>query len=177
LRAFLGIPVPAYGCDLLCRETKNLRDRYPQLKWVEPANYHITVQFLGDLNDREIRRVCGALDSFPQLSSVDVAAVRMASFPRKGPPKVIVAGLGSGSELCVQVRELFVHRVPEYREGRDYVPHVTLARVPRRGPSPRVELPLPDLSVSFAASNLVLFESVLRPQGPIYRHVHSLAFR
>ena len=159
---------------MLYVETKSLRDKYPALRWVVPANYHVTVQFLGDLNERDVARVCGVMDSFPRLSAADLTVARMTTFPHRGPPKTIVAGLSSGSERCKQLRDLFASKVPEYLDERNYVPHITLARVPRRVPSPRLEMPLPDLNTMFTASSLVLFESVLRPHGPIYRCVHSL---
>ncbi len=166
--------MPSPADESLYRATKDLRETYPGFKWVPPGNYHITELFLGEVDKREVTRVCGLLDSLPPLAKAQVDIAKVAQLPKKGSPKVIAAELGRGSQLCVRIHGLISALMPEYSDRRTYVPHITLARVRRDIRVEYLGMQLPDLDAGFIVSSVVLFESILRPQGPIYRQRHRV---
>lgn len=177
MRVFLGIPLPAslaretYAC------TSGLRERLPDVKWVRAENYHITVLFLGEIDDSEISRVAGLLGAIDFGCGAGAILGTIGQFPPRGALKVVYAGLAEGGDCCVSVQAMVSSALPEYAERRPYVPHITLGRAKsgRRVVLTRDSGPLP--ADPFRLEEIVLYRSLLSPAGAEYRNLYSWSFR
>lgn len=130
LRLFVGIDLPPE----LKLGLSTLSVGLPSARWVDPGNYHVTLRFIGEVDEG-------------MASDIDLALARI-KVPRFA---VSLAGIGSfsGRELFVGVEknEALVHlrdkvesalvRLGLEPEGRKYTPHVTLARL--KGAEGRLE--------------------------------------
>ncbi len=101
------------------------------LKPVELENIHLTLKFLGDVDEGlldEVKRVVAGLNFEP----FRMALAETGAFPNRRRPRVIWAGVSGGvEELAAIFRELeagFVGRGVK-REGRRFSPHITIGRV------------------------------------------------
>lgn len=129
-----------------------IRSRGPALAWVKADNLHLTLRFLGALEPgilaraQEAMRVAAASVS----ASFTVELGGLGSFPARGAPRVVWAGVVAGGERLVALHAgleaaLEARGIPG--EGRAFHPHVTLARARERrggarldavlGPGPR----------------------------------------
>jgi RNA 2',3'-cyclic 3'-phosphodiesterase len=149
-------------------------------KWVEPTQLHVTMKFLGEL-DR------GAESELVQMANAAAAetpplATRLEAITTFGPPRrarVIVAALADSQGLFAELAarlEAAAVRLGVPAEERRFVPHVTVARI-KRPHDPSAYLAEARLTVSdFVCTDLTLYQSELRPAGPIYTVLHRARF-
>jgi 2'-5' RNA ligase len=84
---------------------------------------------------------------------------------------VIVAEISDGRELCSNLYGAVTASLPEYAEKRTYHPHATLGRVRRNSRVAPIGNRAVEPPVRFEIERLVLFESLLRPEGAVYREL------
>ena len=124
--------------------TKPIRDRAVALQrllarsgaevnWVEPENLHVTLLFLGEVEDREAGRICRiASESTKQLPAFTMTIEGIGCFPNSRRPRIIWLGVGEGAAALINLHdelELPLAELGYRREERRYTPHVTLGRV------------------------------------------------
>src|SRR5262249_862324 len=142
-----------------------------------PENLHVSLLFLGEVDVREVLEVCRSVaEVCAEHPSFDLSVETAGGFPNARRPRVLWVGMGQGiQELCClhddlegPLLELGCYR----REGRRYVPHVTLGRV--KGDRPPDELPQALAKHAGWKGGVTRVEEVqvlsseLRPQGPVY---------
>jgi 2'-5' RNA ligase len=113
---------------------EKLADSTPGVKWVESENLHLTLLFLGDVDDRDLMKVCRAADRAAQDHAPFVVSLEgVGCFPNMRRPRTIWAGIGSGAVEVVKLFEDLATALESqglYRpEDRPFEPHVTLGRV------------------------------------------------
>ena len=157
-RLFTGIEIPPGVAQSLA----TLRGGLPGARWIEPDNYHMTLRFIGDVDDTVAREVISLLARV-QRRSFELRVEDLKSFGGRT-PRAVVATLGPApavSELHAE-HERLMQRVGLEPEGRKYIPHVTLARL-RESSSRQVAdylaLRAPFRSAPFMVSRFVLFSS------------------
>jgi 2'-5' RNA ligase len=124
-RLFTGLEVPRQVGESLSM----LRGGLPGARWIDPENYHITLRFIGDIDDRLARDVASMLDGVKRRS-FDVRFDELASFGGRKPRAVIAAVDPVTPLVELQAEhERLMQRLGLEPEGRKYVPHVTLARL------------------------------------------------
>jgi len=143
------------------------------IKPVEVDNLHITIKFLGEINEGKRKKVEKTLNHISFLPfSISLAGI--GAFPNENYIRVIWIGSYS-SELVDLIKEIDekMFRLGFKRE-RDYVPHLTIARVKRR---PEIDLKTFLTKYkskefgSFVVYNIKLKKSTLTSKGPIYEDV------
>jgi 2'-5' RNA ligase len=141
-----------------------------RMTWVEPRNIHITVKFLGEVENTKIPDVKAALTSIAfEPFSISTGTITVND-PRR--PFTVWCGIedkGRGSGFLHRVDDVLVP-LGFNREKRRFTPHATVARVKRFDPS--LMEALKSLSDRTYGSCMVigmkLKKSTLAPQGPIY---------
>jgi 2'-5' RNA ligase len=125
VRLFTGLEIPPDLADSLAM----LRGGLPGARWIERENYHITLRFIGDIDDALAREV--AL-SFRQVrrSSFDLRLDGLAAFGGRRPRAVFAAVEPNPALMELQAEhERLLQRLGLESEGRKFTPHVTLARL------------------------------------------------
>lgn len=144
-------------------------------KWVDPANLHLTVRFVGEVGEElaPALQECGSgVAAGGQPFSLSLT--RLGAFPRPDRARVVWAGADEDSPLFADLArraEAAVQASGVPPERRQATAHVTLARLRRpqdvAGALAEVQL----RPVTVEVTTLTLMESKLRPQGPIYTPV------
>ena len=124
-RLFTALEIPAEVATALGQHRGGL----PNARWIEPADYHITLRFLGDVD----RRTAQDIDEFLHDVSTypfEVVFDALDSFGGDKPRAVFARVQPSRAltELQGEVDRL-MRRIGLPPEGRKFVPHVTLARL------------------------------------------------
>lgn len=176
---FVALDPPEAACADLAAWRDRLVAGRPELRPVAPQALHVTLAFLGWQNEAEAEAIAAASFaavgglSAPLLSPGSVEAVP----PRR--PRLFALDLEDEGGRCAALQAA----VAEALEGggfyepeqRPFWPHITLARVKRgaRADPPEAQGPPAE---PFAAEQLTLYRSTLRPQGALYEPLARLPF-
>lgn len=177
MRTFLALEVPPDIVAYLGDVTDRLARRTDGVKWVRNQGIHITVKFLGEIEEAIVERMKRALRPIGSLFAPFAARLgALDAFPSQRSARVIVVKLKEGSENIVAIFSQVEERLAEIavdKEKRGLVPHITLGR--RRTPEsfPNGD-PMPIEEKEFLIENLVLFKSTLTSGGAIYAPVWKI---
>ena len=176
IRAFIAIELDEPVRRGLADLEEDLKRSGAEVKWVKPANLHLTLKFLGQVEEDAVSRVSGIMEE--AVEGVAPFGLRIAgagSFPRGRRPRVVwVAAHEAGSTLEAIHRRLEkgLSSVGVAPDGRRFVAHVTLGRVRSGRRSERLADDIDRAAErefgEVTVDALTLFESTLTPTGPIY---------
>ena len=159
--------------DELRKRASTLAPR-ARITWVPADRAHVTVRFIGHVDDAAARPIAEALAPPLAVDRFDLTVHGVGAVPPSGSPRVIWAGLTSGVDSLAAIeREVSarLERCGVAREDRPYHPHLTLARVKDAG-GLRARTLLEGLADrAFGTTRvdaITLFESRLSPKGPTY---------
>jgi len=179
-RLFLGCPLSDGVRNSLMRDTARLATLVPErsVTWVPEANLHLTLKFLGEVDEERVAHLSRGLSEKCSAWGVMESALLedVVLFPGARRPRVVAAGVEGGDRLLhLAARlELWAEKEGFPREKRAFRPHVTLGRV-RKGCGPFPELPAGRIApISFALARVNLYESRLTPRGAQYIACHSV---
>jgi RNA 2',3'-cyclic 3'-phosphodiesterase len=124
-RLFTGVEIPSGIGQALA----SLRGGLPGARWIDPGNYHLTLRFIGDVDDTIAHEVASMLGRIKR-GGFDLHMQGLASFGGRK-PRAVVAQVSPAQELLgVQAeQERMMQRIGLQPEGRKFTPHVTLARL------------------------------------------------
>jgi 2'-5' RNA ligase len=177
LRTFIAVDIGKPIRDRAVALQEKLAQTSGAVKWVEPENLHVTLLFLGEVDDREVPTICRVVAEQTLLHpAFPLSIERVGCFPNARRPRILWIGGGQGTqELCAlhdglepPLLDLGCYR----REERKYTPHITLGRV--RGERPADQLPAALAKHAgwqggqTVVSEILVMSSELNPQGPIY---------
>lgn len=130
-RLFTAIEIPPEVGEALAM----LRGGLPGARWIDPENYHLTLRFIGDIDDGLARDITFMLADIVR-PPLELRLEGLTSFGGRKPRAVIATAAGNAALVDLQAEhERLMQRVGLAPEGRKFVPHVTLARL--RDSSPR----------------------------------------
>jgi 2'-5' RNA ligase len=124
-RLFTALEIPtATGLSL-----SMLRGGLPGARWIDPENYHLTLRFIGDIDDVLAREIAFMLGNVRRLS-FELRLDGLTSFGGRR-PRAVVATVAPTQQLfeLQAEHERLMRRVGLEPEGRKFTPHVTLARL------------------------------------------------
>ncbi len=124
-RLFTGVEIPSDVGQALA----SLRGGLPGARWIDPQNYHLTLRFIGDVDDVTAHEVASMLERVKR-NAFELHLEGVMSFGGRKPRAVIAAVAPAQPLLEVQAEhERLMQRIGLEPEGRKYTPHVTLARL------------------------------------------------
>jgi len=175
MRLFTAIELP----DDVKRELARLRVDIPGARWVPVDQIHLTLAFLGEVEEAAIERLTEKLARI-QAPEFQLRFSGTGCFPDHSRPRVLWVGLELEprlKKLAAQVREaVLACGIPQ--EERFFSPHITLARL--KIPASKEtgvfldqhnKLRLPVLRVQ----EFTLFLSRLTPQGAVHVPIRSFS--
>ena len=124
-RLFTGVEIPSDIGQAL----STLRGGLPGARWIDPENYHLTLRFIGDVDDATAHEVASLLGRVKR-GAFDLHMEGLTSFGGRK-PRAVVANISQTQALLdVQAeQERLMQRIGLEPEGRKFTPHVTLARL------------------------------------------------
>jgi len=176
IRAFLAIELPDALRPGLTQVQGEFKRSRADVRWVPVGNIHLTLKFFGNVPEDEIEALAqAARQAAAQAAPLQLQVTIAGAFPSPNAPRVVWLGLGGDllplTRLYYGLEKAFT-ALGYLPEGRAFNPHLTLGRV--KSPANRERLArllaqLPPLNwPPFTVKELVLFQSVLSPQGSKY---------
>ena len=124
-RLFTAIEIPDHIREAIAR----LKQPLPGARWIEPENYHITLRFAGDIDNRVASEFAHFLDEI----DVNAFALRLSGVGAFGgnDPRQLWAGVEPTAELdsLARAHERAARAAGLPPESRKFKPHVTIARL------------------------------------------------
>jgi 2'-5' RNA ligase len=148
-----------------------------EVKWVERENLHVTLLFLGEVDERDLPAVCKAVaDGAGQILAFPMTVQSVGCFPNPRRPRTLWAGVGEGTQALCTLHDALESPLMELgcyrREDRPFTPHITLGRVRSDRPTDKLAAALAKNAGWRGGETLVrevhVMGSELTPQGPVY---------
>lgn len=168
LRLFVGLSI----LQNIATRLAALGGGIPGARWIEPENMHVTLRFIGEVNeaeaediDQELARLVARPFHF-EISGVD-------TFGQGRKAQALFAGVTLPPDLeLLQGRvEAAVCRAGQPRETRKFKPHVTLARL-KNAPADRIQAFIEGNNLlregPITADHFILYESRMSKGGSVY---------
>jgi 2'-5' RNA ligase len=177
IRTFIGVDIGDEIRKKAVAVQQQLARSGAEVKWVTPESMHVTVLFLGEVDDRDVLPVCRAVEAVAAREpSFPLRVSGVGAFPTPRRPKVVWAGVTDGAEPLRRLYEQLEAKMLDlgcYRkEERGYTPHLTLGRT--RSEADGFAL-APELTKLLAwdggrtvVTEVLVFSSELRRDGPEY---------
>ncbi|MDI6917140.1 MAG: RNA 2',3'-cyclic phosphodiesterase [Thermoplasmatales archaeon] len=182
MRAFISADIGALpGIVNVLDELKNID---ADLKLVEPGNVHLTLKFLGEIDENRIDKISEVMeDSIKHISPFSIKLRGVGVFPSMSYMRVLWIGLKDAEKLGVIAERLEneLSNLGFKKEKRSFSPHATIGRVK----SPRNKNILQSFLKENASKDfgeidvkcIRLKKSVLTPKGPEYSTVKEASFQ
>lgn len=151
-------------------------------RWVRPEGMHITLKFIGYVEEDQLDLIRAALAPIRSPQSVDLRFRGVGFFPSEKRPRVIWCGIKAPPNLAPLAKEIedALEPLGIAPESRDFVPHLTLARFNEPIKMPKLVAATAEMQDrEFGAARETefhLFESILRPSGAEYRRLATYPF-
>jgi RNA 2',3'-cyclic 3'-phosphodiesterase len=179
VRLFVAITPPASALAELEATVAPLHGLEPGLRWSSPQSWHITLAFLGEVDERIAARLAARLErAAAKHPGVDLLTAGGGAFPSVIKARVLWTGIRGDQDVLRDIAESVqagARRAgaPSPDEGRRYRPHITLAR----SKEPVNARPLVDALAEYSGSTwpadrIHLIRSHLGPQ-PSYESIGS----
>lgn len=179
MRLFVAVDLQENLRRAAARVTRALRDRLERaetfgVSWVAPENLHLTLQFLGEVQDDVRQRVEAAMREPFATPAFDVELAGVGTFPPAGSARVIWLGIVRGGDSLLRLHDEVEARLEPFafeKEDRTYRAHLTIARFRTPAPSCVREVIAAGKAASIGCctvQHVTLYRSQLSPKGAIY---------
>lgn len=176
-RTFIGVDIGDAIRASAAALVRELSKTGAAVKWVTPESLHVTLMFLGEVDDRELHSVCRAVKAVAAGESpFSLRVSGLGAFPTPRRPKVLWGGIADGVEPLRRLHAGLEERMLElgcYRtEEREYSPHLTLGRVNKDVDAFTIAAEIPKRQAweggRFAVDEVLVFSSEMERDGPVY---------
>ena len=175
IRTFISVDVP------VTEELRSLLDSLKKMDGVRvtPENQlHLTLKFLGDVDERKIERLCSELRrSLEGTGPFDVVIQGTGAFPNQRNPRVLWLGV-KDPERLIDAADIVDSTVKELNikaDDKKFSPHLTLGRI--NGRCDLKEFFKENggkVFCSFCCDHVDVMKSVLTPKGAIHSVIERI---
>jgi len=177
-RLFIAVELSDAIKRALASFQEDLKKEFQGMAWVRTPAMHLTLRFLGDVAEEktgEVKAVMAGAAADRETFGIEVAGPGV--FPGWKEPKILWIGVRSQDRVLVGLARSLEARLEKIgfpAEGREYVPHLTLARVKGRLGPQRKKLEevfrfhQQRIFGAQKVGEIVLIKSTLTPEGPLY---------
>lgn len=184
IRSFIAIPLPSPLQTKLGELETTLKHQMQEgITWVHPDLLHITMKFLGDIDDILVPDILEVMrNTAVQYKPFEIIIQKLGTFPEHRSPNIVWVGLDEpiptvqrlGRNLDESLSKLGISR-----EDKEFHAHITIARIKQRQP----KCNWPQLVAEYQntvwgrvnVKSFILFQSTLLPKGPIYTPLGEVA--
>ncbi len=200
IRAFLAVELSEDIRAQIARIQQDLKasltcelPRAVRLSWAQPASIHLTIKFLGDMDEQVIEPLREALAGvFKNHRAIPIPLERLGAFPSFQAPRVLWVGPSERWEQGDEAKRLAeLHETVESccdrlgfsSDSRPLKPHLTVARVKAgerqcgQALARSAVLDQPLSLGSLAVESVALMKSELKPTGSVYTKLWDVALK
>lgn len=185
IRSFISIPIPAEITSAAKKIIRKLKPLDDGVKWVPMDNFHLTLKFLGEVDNVEVPALCDAIRKVTDtLEPFELKFSGTGGLPSAEKPRTVFVGVADPTGNLVALVSGLEKQLADLGfkpEPRDYTPHLTLGRTRSNSRRAGDELvaameKMGDVSVGeMIVGEVHLMASFLDKAGPTYQVMATIA--
>jgi 2'-5' RNA ligase len=185
VRTFIAIMLDGSLHNTLTEVVEKFASSKASVKWVAPENTHVTLKFLGNVDEARLEEVYTACERATEgFGPIELEMKAVGCFPTMNRPKIVWLGIERGTDLVKEIQqsiesELELAGFPS--EQREFTAHLTIGRVKgKEGISNLCRLLEEDRNVfigSMRAEKISVMKSKTTPAGAIYTELKSIPLK
>ncbi|MGB9613444.1 MAG: RNA 2',3'-cyclic phosphodiesterase [Candidatus Margulisiibacteriota bacterium] len=182
MRTFIAVELPDEVRKNITELINELKTTEAAVKWVEQQNLHITLKFLGWVEDRKINEVMDLIKkAVEKTGSFKAKFAGLGTFPAGKTPRVVWVGVKDGSDRLTNLANALEKTLSQagYRsQEREFSSHVTIGRIKEKKGVDKLIAKISEFKSSEFGEAIVnhvdLMKSTLTPKGPIYEKIGEI---
>jgi len=181
IRTFIAISVPERVKNNIEELQRQLKRGGGHLKWIRTESIHLTLKFLGDVEESKIDTIADSVHKAVSSQQPFIISVSgTGAFPNIKRPRVLWAGIDEGKEILTSLAtgiDRACTALGFKPEKRKFSAHLTIGRVKS---SKNIQNTLNTMNStdfeggSFRAEEIQIIKSELRPEGAKYTPLHTI---
>ena len=171
MRTFVALELPAQFAEETEQLARALKGSV-QGRFMKPETYHLTLAFLGEVDEAQVASAMDALDAIAGIGTVSLVPEGLGTFKQRKEHTLYLA-LQRAPELMALARDMrdeLRARGLEF-DGKKFLPHITLARRAQVAAGSLEQLPFPTEAIGHT---ITLFKSELSSEGATYKPLYSI---
>ena len=187
IKTFLSVHLSQRVTANIASAVEKMAARSNAYNWSKPENLHVTVNFVGEILDREVPEFCKAVKDFVReqtFEPFEISLCGVKAFPTNEQPRTIYMAVDEGTDALIHMNRELTKMIQDWgfnKDKNDFVPHVTLGRL-RRGQRPDEAIQeslhrLRNHDSGFCnVSSIVVNSSYMDTTGPTYTPMATIKF-
>jgi 2'-5' RNA ligase len=178
MRLFIALDIPTEIGERLAGYMERARALAPEERWARVEGLHVTLKFIGHVDDAIVEQIKAALKSI-KTAPFQLKFAGVGFFPNPNAGRVFWAGVDGGDQLphLASTVDAALEKLGFQRETKPYHPHLTLARTssrPLRELRPLLAVPPPQFG-TMTAREFFLYQSQPQKGGSKYTKLERFA--
>lgn len=178
-RLFLAIPIETKnnGFVPLVDDLKKRLAHEKMTNWVRPTNIHLTLKFIGETPTRDEPKIIEAVSKvLDNQKSFTMDFNRTGIFGARYAPRVLWLGMQQTPDVLLNLEEAVLtafDNIGYQRDRQNFVPHLTLCRIKNLCEKQYFQKVVQAIEhktyIYQEVNEIILFQSILRPEGAVYK--------
>ncbi len=180
-RLFLAIPIQTEnnGFAPLVNDLRNRLSHEKMINWVRPTNIHLTLKFIGETPPQDEPKIIEAVSKVVENHhSFTMDFNRTGIFGARYAPRVLWLGMQQTPQELLNLEEAVLTAfdgIGYLRDRQNFVPHLTLGRIKDLCEKQYFQKVVQAIEqktyIHQEVKEIILFQSILRPDGAVYKIV------
>jgi len=175
-RLFIGFDLSKPLKKRISSLIKSLKNKWPDLKYVQENNIHLTLIFLGQISDQDLWQTIKIIQEIAgNFNPFFIESREVNPFPTCKNPKIVSLNIKENkilSDLKEKITRQLVYQNITKQENRLFKPHISLARI--RKSNTKLDLKNYHSNFKEKINKIDIFASQLTKEGPIYNIIQSI---
>lgn len=183
IRTFIALEISDVIRNQITIIQKQLTNKGAELNWIKNENIHLTLRFLGEIDDNNHNKIFEAMNKVAENARcLNLSLTELGMFSDKYNPTVIWVGIGGEVEELRQVAERCDYYLTASGfeiEKRYFKPHITIGRIKKLTDKKLFISEVNGIKIdqtAFKIKKLNVVKSDLKPTGANYTNLHTVRF-
>jgi 2'-5' RNA ligase len=181
LRAFVAIDLNQETRASLCTLQEALQKKLTgSVSWVKPDNIHLTLRFLGHINQDQVKNIKTIIDVIAKkIKQFNINLGVLGAFPNTANPRVLWVGIHYGFDELNRINAQLEESLEAIHFGvgeKYFHPHMTIARIKHLDDNSilrQLTQQIKPAQVVSIVDSIMLFKSISSAEGAVYEKLHT----
>lgn len=152
-----------------------------KIKWEDPGKYHLTMFFVGEVEDSVVGKICKSLDSDVKLKkgAIELEFDKISAFPNMQNPRILYLDVkeegGKLFELSKGISIIMGNN--GFKQDKKFIPHVTIGRIRNNERIRMDNVKIACAGERFSAREFSIMKSTLRREGAVHEEVFKIELK
>jgi 2'-5' RNA ligase len=178
MRTFIAVEIPRHIRKKINNFIEEEKNKGLPIKWVKFENLHITLKFLGEIDENKKEQITPVIKELcKKYVRFNMNLQGLGCFPDPRNPRVLWIGVAQGNEILCDIARELEEKVSQFgfKKEKRFHAHLTIGRIKKFCKVDDILAKNLDTE-PFSVDSIVLFESKLKPEGPIYQELEKFTF-